>query len=412
MKLYCHLFQTYHKFSILINTNDKLLSIAYWCQRSTRTNYLRYEPKARSSYWDYVKTSSLLLIVIFLGLVSCKENPDTPFWPPEKSPEIVAQKVIKDLLNRGEYMMYETSDATAVHYAEVCAAYGAARISRLLSDSVILSQLSERYLRVLTDSIVNTANHVDANVYGILPLELHMQTPDSVFFQQGMELADGQWIDPLPNGLTNQTRFWIDDVWMIGSLQIQAYRATGKTIYLDRAAIETIAYLEKLQQSNGLFHHGENAPFFWGRGNGWMAAGLAVVLSELPADHVYFNQISEGYETMMKSLIDYQAEDGMWRQLVNEPSAWKETSCTAMFGYAISVGVKRNILTKKEYETSYQKAWLALTEYVNKEGKITDVCVGTGQSTDINYYLDRPTITGDFHGQAPLLWFAYSLLSN
>jgi unsaturated rhamnogalacturonyl hydrolase len=135
----------------------------------------------------------------------------------------------------------------------------------MLNDTMTLAKLSERYMKVITDSIVNTENHVDANVYGILPLELYMQGQNKVFFQQGMELADGQWMDPLSDGLTNQTRYWIDDVYMIGCLQIQAYRATGNHIYLDRAANEIVAYLEKLQKPNGLFFHGENAPFYWGR---------------------------------------------------------------------------------------------------------------------------------------------------
>jgi len=48
--------------------------------------------------------------------------------------------------------------------------------------------------------------------------------------------------------MTNQTRYWIDDVWMIAALQVQAYRVTGNSDYLDKAALETDAYIQKLQQ--------------------------------------------------------------------------------------------------------------------------------------------------------------------
>lgn len=309
-------------------------------------------------------------------------------------------------------MMYDTKEVEAVHYSEVCTAYGAARIAGLQKDEATILSLSERYMRVLRDSIINTANHVDANVYGILPLELSKYTGDTVFLNQGMDLADGQWIDPLPNGLTNQTRFWIDDVYMIGSLQIQAYRLSGNNIYLDRAATETVAYLEKLQRPNGLFFHGEEAPFFWGRGNGWMAAGLAEIISELPEDHEHYADILAGYRKMMSSLLKYQADDGMWRQLLDVDSAWKETSCTGMFGYAMAVGVRKGLLPEEKFKSAYQKAWLTLCNYVSDDGKISDVCVGTGQSKDIEYYLNRPTVTGDFHGQAPVLWMAYALLEK
>ena len=102
----------------------------------------------------------------------------------------------------------------------------------------------------------------------------------------------------------------------------------------------------------------------------------------------------------------------MWRQLIDKEESWKETSATAMFGYAMVLGVKKGILKEKKYTEAYQKAWLSLCNYINENGKITDVCVGTGQENDIDYYLNRPKTIGDFHGQAPLLWFAWSLISK
>ncbi len=352
---------------------------------------------------------TLASILILTYFIACQCD-TKPFWPENKSLELVSKKVTEDLLSRDGYMMYDTENVKAVHYAEVCAAYGAAKIAGLLNDTITLSRISKRYLKVIEDSIPNTENHVDANVYGILPLELYMQGQDQIYYDQGMHLADDQWKDPLDNGLTNQTRFWIDDIWMIGSLQIQAYRATGKQIYLDRAAKEIVAYLEKLQQPNGLFHHGENAPFFWGRGNGWVAAGLAILISELPKNHPDYPAIESGYVKMMNSLLNYQTEEGMWRQLVDVDSSWVETSSSAMFGYAFIVGVKKGVLPGKDFKPAYEKAWLSLVDYITDDGKISDVCVGTGQSLDINYYLDRPTVIGDLHGQAPMLWFAYELM--
>ncbi len=353
----------------------------------------------------------LFLLISFLLLVSCNQHSES-FWPEDKSPEKISRMVIEDLLARPDFMMYHNPQVTSVHYAEVCTAFGATQLAGMWSDTLLLERLADRYMKVITDSIPNTANHVDVNVYGILPLELFKQTGDSVFFRQGISLADGQWKDLRPDGLTKQTRFWIDDVFMIGSLQVQAYRITGNNKYLDNAAKTTIAYLDKLQQSNGLFYHGPDAPFFWGRGNGWMAAGLAEMISELPEDHPMYPEIIEGYKKMMHSLLLFQAEDGMWRQLVDNDSAWEETSCTGMFGYAICMGVSKGILTDPSYLEAYEKAWLALTDYINDEGKIEQVCVGTGQSTDMDYYLNRPTITGDFHGQAPVLWFARCLLQQ
>ena len=361
------------------------------------------------------KLSLIVLLLFLYCIIQCNpasDNNTNRIWTGDKSPERIGRLVTEDLLSRDQFMMYNTEYVKAIHYAEACAAFGAVRLAGLLNDPLTLSRLTDRYMRVINENIINTANHVDANVYGILPLELCMQTGSEVFFRQGIELADKQWENPLPNGLTYQTRFWIDDIWMIGSLQVQAYRATGNNVYLERAALEIDAYLKRLQQPNGLFYHGENGPFFWGRGNGWVAAGLSELLSVLPESNPYFNDIMEGYKKMMDALVKYQSDDGMWRQLIDVDSAWKETSCTAMFGYALAMGVKRRILKEKKYRQAYEKAWSSLTGYIQADGKISDVCVGTGQSNDLNFYLNRPRVTGDLHGQAPLLWFAYILLAD
>lgn len=326
------------------------------------------------------------------------------------SPEDIGKRVISELLSRPEFMMYRTESVRGVHYAEACAGFGAARLAGLLNERKLLRQLEDRYLRVIENRIENTSNHVDVNVYGILPLELYLQCKNEKFLKQGMELADDEWKDPLPDGLSRLTRFWIDDIWMIGSLQVQAYRITGVNVYLERAALEIDAYIEKLQQPNGLFYHGLEYPFFWGRGNGWVAAGLAELLCELPQDNQHYEVIRQGYEKMMHTLLKYQDEDGMWHQLIDVPESYKETSSTAMFGYAITMGYKNGLLPAELFRPASEKAWTGLIRYFEPDGKLRDVCVGTGQTNDINFYLTRPRSTGDLHGQAPVLWFAYSLL--
>ncbi len=354
----------------------------------------------------------ILLLALFGSCSSVKFSDNNTGASQPLSPEAAGRMVIDDLLSRPDFMMYRTPDVNAVHYAEACTGFGAVRLAGLLKDENRLQKLSDRYMKVISDKIVNTANHVDVNLYGILPLELYRQNKNDLFLRQGLELADGQWSDPLPDGLTKQTRYWIDDVWMIGSLQIQAYRITGDMKYLERAALSTDAYLKKLQQPNGLFFHGLEAPFYWGRGNGWVAAGLAELLTELPRDNPHYPSILAGYTKMMDALLLYQSEDGMWRQLIDREESFKETSSTAMFGYAMTIGVKKGLLRKKEFSAASKKAWNALTGYIDQTGKISNVCVGTGQSRDLNFYLTRPTVTGDLHGQAPVLWFAYSMLAR
>jgi len=360
-----------------------------------------------------IKTSVSIpfLVLLITSVFGCSGDKSLRKQELDKSPAEISRLVIEDLLARKEFSMYQVNDVHALHYAEACTAYGAIKLAASLNDTATIQRIQERYDRIEEEGIPNTANHVDANVYGILPLELYLYNKDEKYLDQGIALADGQWSNPLPNGLTSQTRFWIDDIYMIGCLQVQGYRATGKMEYLDRAALEIDAYINKLQQPNGLFYHGEDAPFYWGRGNGWVAAGLAELLSELPPGNPHYDAILEGYQKMMKTLADSQGDDGMWHQLIDQPAtSFAETSSTAMFGFAMATGVRKKLLPSEPYQESYLNAWNALTTYINEDGKVREVCVGTGQSTDVQYYLDRPRVVGDLHGQAPILWFAGVLL--
>jgi rhamnogalacturonyl hydrolase YesR len=203
---------------------------------------------------------------------------------------------------------------------------------------------------------------------------------------------------------------WIDDMFMITAAQAQAFRATGDETYIDRAAREMVVYLDELQQPNGLFYHAPDVPFFWGRGNGWMAAGMSELLRSLPAEHPDRARILKGYKTMMASLLKFQGRDGMWCQLVDHPESWQETSCTGMFTFAFITGVKNGWLDPKEYAPAARKAWLGLITYLNDNGDVREVCEGTNKKNDLQYYLDRKRNVGDFHGQAPILWCASALL--
>ena len=100
---------------------------------------------------------------------------------------------------------------------------------------------------------IPTRHHVDDTIFGVIPLEIGVETKDPKYLTWGQSWADKQWESPQPDGLSDETRYWIDDMYMLTILQLEAYRATGDKKYLDRDATEMVAYLDKLQQPNGLF---------------------------------------------------------------------------------------------------------------------------------------------------------------
>ena len=330
-------------------------------------------------------------------------------WPAGKSPREIGYKVATNMLPRWIVTKHY------VHYAEDSTWVHGLQFATLTGDAQLKEALIRRYDRFLEPggtNLISMKQHVDHSIFGIVPLELYIQTKDAKFLKLGKMLADRQWEQPLTNGLSGETRFWIDDMYMITILQLQAYRATGNTVYLDRAALEMVAYLEKLQRPNGLFYHGPDFHFFWGRGNGWVAAGMTELLRFLPEQHPQRARILKGYLKMMSALKQHQDADGMWHQLIDGPDSYKETSCTAMFTYAMINGVKHGWLPAKPYAQTARKGWLALTDYIDADGNVDQVCVGTGQKNSRQFYLDRPRVKGDHHGQAPTLWCAMALLRS
>lgn len=143
-----------------------------------------------------------------------------------------------------------------------------------------------------------------------------------------------------------------------------------------------------------------------------MAVGMAELLRILPETNPDYAEIMAAYLKMMKTLKETQNEKGMWRQLVDDPELWEETSGSAMFTYAMIVGVKKGWLDAKEYGEVARKGWIALCSYIDKAGDVKAVCEGTMIKNSREHYINRLALTGDLHGQAPVLWCAYALVTD
>jgi len=332
-------------------------------------------------------------------------------WPAGSSPRELGKRLAENWVKRD--FEFQSGKRQFLIYPEACAWYGSLVTAKLLKEKDLQSRLAKEFDRFLTADgakNISPADHVDYHVIGIVPLEIYLRTNDKKYLDFGRGFADRQWAKTTADGITAEARYWIDDMYMITAIQTQAYRATGDKKYLERAAKTMVAYLDKLQQPNGLFFHAPDAQFYWGRGNGWQAAGMTELLLSLPKDHPLRPRIVKGYNLMMASLLKYQSDDGLWRQLLDHPESWEETSGTGMFTFAFVTGVKKGWLTKKTYGPASRKAWLGLAKHIDANANVTDVCIGTNKGFSVQYYMDRGRAIGDLHGQAAALWSVMALL--
>jgi len=332
----------------------------------------------------------ILIISLVSGFAARAQSPAELEFQPEEIGKRVVSHIVKQRVKW--------------RYQRVCAYYGACRLSEAINDQGILQQMQECYSPFLEGEKTPPTGHVDYNVFGIWPFEMYRQTGNKQYLNLAKELADDEFKNPRQDGLSEYTRFWVDDMYMVGSLQVQAYKSTLNKVYLDRAALTLKVYCDSLQKENGLFYHREDVPFYWGRGNGWAAAALTEVLLVLPEDHEYYQSLLGSYKKMLASLKNFQGEDGMWHQLLDNPDSFPETSCTGMFLFAMASGLNNDLLPESEYSATVLKAWNALAGFVNDKGKTRNVCIGTNARNSEWHYLKRLRKTGDFHGQAAVLW--------
>lgn len=364
----------------------------------------------QSSMHRIVCALALTVAASICTLPSHAQNAQSYFtdWPAGTSPQEVGKALAEHFVT-SPHQYTQT-----IHYAEVGTWYGSLTFAELTHDDKLRTELIARFRPLLPGGAeadrIPVRHHVDDSIFGTVPLEIAIQTKQPEYLAEGKRWADRQWESPRPDGLSAETRFWIDDMYMLTILQLEAFRATGDHKYLDRDAKEMVAYLDQLQQPNGLFFHAPDVPFYWGRGDGWVAAGMTEMLRTLPADHPQRARILEGYRKMMASLLRYQRKDGMWGQLIDHEEAWPESSSSAMFTFALITGVKNGWLDAATYGPAARRAWLAVLGYVDQNNDVTSVCEGTNKKADLAYYLARKRRTGDFHGQAPVLWAASALL--
>ena len=124
------------------------------------------------------------------------------------------------------------------------------------------------------------------------------------------------------------------------------------------------SYFDKKEQN------GEK--IFWGRGNGWVAAGLVNILKLLPEKSAYRPFYESLFKEFVSALAKLQSPNGFWHASLLDPKSYPapEASATALITYALAYGINNDLLSKDTYLPITKKAWTALISAVDKDGKL------------------------------------------
>ena len=174
---------------------------------------------------------------------------------------------------------------------------------------------------------------------------------------------------------------WCDALFMGPPSFVEMWKVTGNEKYLDYMDTQwwkTSDYL--YSESDSLFFRddrffekrSENGEkIFWARGNGWVIAGLARLLEDLPEQYDGRERFEQQYQEMAHKLLSIQGDDGMWRVSLLDPGYLDigESSGSAFFTYALAWGINNGMLDKS-FQPAIEKAWKALAGNVNEEGRL------------------------------------------
>ena len=202
--------------------------------------------------------------------------------------------------------------------------------------------------------------------------------------------------------------WWADALYMVMPVMTKMYKLTGEVKYLDKL-YENFLWSDSLMYDPEEQLYYRDAKYiypkvktvcndgksFWARGDGWVLAGLAKVLADMPQDYKNRPIFVQRFRELAEGVARVQRPDGYWSRsmLCEEDAPGPETSGTAFFTYGLLWGVNHGLLDRSTYVPVIEKAWNYLTTTALQEDGSVGYVQPIGEKPD-------PSKTVDAHSQA------------
>jgi rhamnogalacturonyl hydrolase YesR len=237
-------------------------------------------------------------------------------------------------------------------------------------------------------------------------LELINLTADFISNKQ-FRLEDGTLARHRPQ----YKSIWADDIYMSVPFLANMGVLTKDKKYFDDAVKQILQMADRLYiPQMELFDHGWNVTsgdydprFYWGRANGWTLMSMTELLSILPENYQGRDKILHLYHSMVRSLANLQDGTGFWHNLLDKNDTYLETSCTAMFTFAIAKGINEGWISHV-YGPVALTGWNAIKTRILENGAVDGTCEGTTFAHDNTYYYHRGKSIYATHGYGPVLY--------
>ena len=183
----------------------------------------------------------------------------------------------------------------------------------------------------------------------------------------------------------NDYWWWADGLYMVMPVMVKLHKLTNNPLYLDKL-YEYFTYANSIMYDSAAKIYFRDAKYvypkhksvngkkdFWSRGNGWVFAGLAKVLKDLPEGDAHREEYITKFTGMAKAVKAAQQPEGYWTRSLLDPThaPGPETSGTAFFTYGMLWGINNGYLDKHEYWPVVEMSWAYLTKVaLQAKGKI------------------------------------------
>ncbi len=179
--------------------------------------------------------------------------------------------------------------------------------------------------------------------------------------------------------------WWADGLNMVMPVMVKMYKLTGDPAYLDKL-YSWFSYANSIMYDTTEHIYYRDAKYifpkhstasgkkdFWSRGNGWVFAGLAKVLQDLPVTDPHRDEYISTFRRMAHTIRQYQQLEGYWTRSIMDSaqSPGFETSGTAFFTYGYFWGINNGYLDRKTFLTVAEKGWSYLVHVaLQPDGKV------------------------------------------
>lgn len=147
---------------------------------------------------------------------------------------------------------------------------------------------------------------------------------------------------------------WADDMFMSVPFLLNMAKLNKDSKLYDEAAFQVLHINHYLTDPcTNLCRHGwynqtkELAPVAWSRANGWIVWAMSETLLKLPTNHKKYKKIKDTFTKRLIDLLNYQSENGLWHQILNDPDSYLETSGSAMFGLALARAINHKWISQR-----------------------------------------------------------------